>query len=49
VPAFAAPCLQNPVGVFSALQTGSGAVPSSSTEKWKDMQTMATKYGFQVE
>jgi hypothetical protein len=48
-PAIAAPCIQNPDGVFSAVQTGSGAIPHSSTAKWKDMQTMATKYGFQVE
>jgi phospholipase C len=49
VPAFAAPCPQNPGGVFSAVQTGRGAVSSSSTAIWKEMQTMATKYGFQVE
>jgi phospholipase C len=48
-PAIAAPCIQNPGGVFGAVQTGSGAGPSSSTAKWKDLQTLATKYGFQVE
>jgi phospholipase C len=48
-PAIAAPCIQNPGGVFSAVQTGSGATQYSSTAKWKDLQTMAAKYGFQVE
>ncbi len=48
-PAFVPACTQNPDGVFGAVQTGSGAAPSISTGKWKDMQTLATKYGFQVE
>ena len=48
-PAIAAPCFQSPGGVFSAVRQGSGTDSLSSTAKWTDLQTMAAKYGFQVE
>jgi phospholipase C len=47
-PAVGAPCFQSPGGIFSAV-AGSKATPTSSTAKWADLQTMAAKYGFQVE
>ena len=48
-PAIAAPCFQSPGGVLSAVRQGSGTDSLSSTAKWTDLQTMAAKYGFQVE
>jgi phospholipase C len=49
-PAIPTPCLQNAGSVFGAVQAGSGAGPSgsSTTAKWKDLQTQAAKYGFKV-
>jgi phospholipase C len=48
-PATAAPCPSTLAG-SSAQQTGISASPSSSstTAKWKDLQTQAAKYGFKV-
>jgi phospholipase C len=49
-PAIATPCLAN-VAVSSARPAESGTGPSSSstTEKWKELQNQAERYGFKVE
>jgi phospholipase C len=48
-PAIAAPCLQN-AGILRELPAASGPGPSgsSTSAKWKDLQTQAAKYGFKV-
>jgi phospholipase C len=49
-PAIPTRCLQNAGSVFGAVQASSGAGPSgsSTTAKWKDLQTQASKYGFKI-
>jgi phospholipase C len=47
-PAFVPPCVQNPSGIFSAVQTGVGAERAASMTKWSELRTMAAGYGFPV-